>query len=193
METLKNDRQETQSFLQELIAKHGDGSVVERNEIFKFIEGKNLESFLEDIVSLGFVIHGSPNFFEEVKPHKAKDDKGTPENEHFAIYATDLPAIAIYMSIVSGDKISKQQKSIHWGAGVRLVDNKRVPYFSADQDLSSVMDSGYLYLFKREDFSPVSDHELEEQFVSHEPLKPILVIRTEPSDFNYPIDPKIIA
>ncbi len=191
MEILKNEKKETQSFLQELIAKHSDGSVVERNEISNFIEGKNLESLLKNIIYLGFVVHGSPKLFEVAKPQKAQDDRGVPENEHFAIYATDEPAIAIYMSIVSGEKIHEQKKTIHWGAGVKFIDGKRVPYFSADQDLSSVMDNGYLYLFRKEDFVPVSENTEEEQFVSHESLKPALIIKTEPSDFTYPINPKI--
>lgn len=189
MENLKNEKQEIQSFLEDLIIKHSDGSIVERDEISKSIEGFDLENFLEKIVSLGFVVHGSSKFFETAKPHHAKDSNSVPENEHFAIYATDLPAIAIYMSIVSNDKIHEQRKSIHWGAGVKYINNKRIPYFSADQDLGSVMDDGYLYLFKKENFSPVTSSQMEEQFISHESLKPILIIKTHPSDFKYSIQP----
>ncbi|MBP6854696.1 MAG: hypothetical protein KBD26_00515 [Candidatus Pacebacteria bacterium] len=190
MENFKNEKMEIQSFLEDLTTKHSDGSVVERDEISKSIEEFDLENFLEKIVSLGFVIHGSSKFFETAKPHPAKDDNSVPENEHYAIYATDLPAIAIYMSIVSNDKIHEQKKSIHWGAGViRHANGNRIPVFSADQDLSDVMDDGYLYLFKKENFSPVTPNQMEEQFVSHESLKPVLIIKTKPSDFKYSVQP----
>lgn len=177
---------------EELIARHSNDPFVSREELDDLLgERGNVEAFLGTLTyKQGFLLHGSQSRVRSLEPRKAHDTEGAPENELQAVYATDIPATAIYKALVSDKKITEQERSIEWGGGIHAVPKAglRIPVFNADQPLDEVMDDGYVYVCNAETFVPLnSDPAYNYHFASDKVVQPVLVIPVKPSDFKHKI------
>lgn len=162
--------------------------LLDRMELEKTLEGKGVEEFLHNLVQDGYLLHGSSYLNKVLEPRQAADTQGVPENEQKAVYATNIPAIALYISLVSPDAIQEQRMSFVYGCGTKHQDGVCVPYFSADKGVESIMRPGYVYVLPPDSFVPTSGHPLEEQFVSYTSVVPVMIVPTERGDFDHTIE-----
>ena len=161
---------------------------------------KNPENFVEKIKEEGreyllelektnnFVFHGSGVELNEIVPkqafnHSVVGEKPIEDGEP-AVFASPFADIAIFMAIINKQNIPKKLRS---GFGGHLKDGEvKVKFRTTKETIDQLNDArGYVYVFNKNDFTPRSDMEC----MSHEPVKPVYVIKVTEKDL--PIDIEI--
>lgn len=161
------------AFLNKYFSTNTDKTIeINRDKISNLIEkGENVENILLKIVEKGYLLHGSDNGnVIEFLPTEPNDLGMNKDNLKKAIYATDIPSIAIFHAIT-------REGTTGW-----IKDGEKLQ-FEADEKGIENLSNGYVYIFKKSDFI----HQKGIQFISEEkriPTHKILVYR---NDFTHEI------
>lgn len=138
-----------------------------------------------------YVFHGSPNGEIEIfEPRQAHDyDLSTREARPDgppAVFAAPEADIAIFRALVNGARrVDKQHshasrmsvttedghKSLHFAANRNSLDGARLPGTT-----------GYVYVFRRSDFTQRTKEGKQAEWTSLEPVTPVTVIVVKPHD-----------
>ena len=137
-----------------------------------------------------YVFHGSTESIEELEPRQAKiwdkDKKEMIEHGEPSVVATPFAEVAIFRAIIS-NKI-KADDGKHYSA---FGSDGKKPYFETTPSvLKNAKDViGYVYVFKKEDFSKLSSMEWR----SSKNLKPIRTFEVHFQDLpeNIKLDPNL--
>ena len=161
-----------------------------------FLEGGagiDLEQLLSEVVALGHVLHGSPEDLISVDPRRPKTSE-MKSAALKAIYATDSPPIAIFCSITSEKRVREMNAEFltTWSRHSNRVGTLSSYQFRGTQAVLDTLGTGFLYVFRRADFTPNGNGE----YVRTQQSTPLLKIPTTVSDFCYEIgliDPAILT
>lgn len=176
--------------------KKGKGHVkIKREEIEKLISfGETTESLFDKIGKRGYLFHGSKSGnIEKLEPRKpigSGKRLENLENLQEAIYATDIPAIAIFHAVrgcVKGEWSVKAKKE-GYRAGWEVIkgnNNDKISIkFKANQNVVDDIEDGYVYIFKKQEF----EHCCGAQFVKNEKCSPSHIIPVKKEDFQHEIE-----
>lgn len=170
--------------------KQGTTVVINRNEIEDLlIHGFSVENILEQAISRGYTIHGSPYDIETIEPRTPTPTEDSPEEEkQTAIYSTNFPPIALFCAIKSGERANKKtgKESFHTRWGITGEENdERISScnFAASQEIVDTLDDGWIYFLRIEDTEcSGGDFIIREKYVP--PVKALV----RPKDFKYKIE-----
>ncbi len=122
-----------------------------------------------------YLYHGSPNKLigEKINPSQGKDSNERPENNKFAVYATDRRDFAIVMAItnckdVLGGSIDGFTKD--------TIDSKIYGNFPKQKYI-------YLHILSKNTFNPSKS--IQHQFVSKVAVKPVKTEKILVNDYRY--------
>lgn len=166
--------------------KHGSKKQIEikREEIDEVMvnSGETLEGLLIEIGKRGYLFHGTnEGDLKIIEPRVASDLNKTPENIQKEIYATNIPAIAMFHAILNCSKKSKKF-DYRWGFSGNL-ENYEIK-FLADQETLQKMSDGYLYFFESNKFRKGEGV----QFISEKSQIPVCKILIRKEDFKHKIE-----
>lgn len=185
----KNSSINYEPIVSKLLESKNVKNFISRKEIDEFIgRDGNLENLLISFSEKSYLFHGSNSLIDNsLEPREASDISNNPKNKQNAVYATNIPSIAMYMGLISINKIKENGIPFKYGIDVEIENGAIKPIFLSDKPVEKMMDTGYVYILKKEDFDLASDKQKEWQFVSTKEVKPELVFEILPSDFNHEI------
>lgn len=132
------------------------------------------EKLLQSYVNKGFLLHGSPYYIEdEIKPNKPFSTN--LEDSFKGVYATTLPAIAIFRAITPPKERVFRINEVYetrfsW-------DGKS---FEASEDAVRALSNGFVYVLPRKSFSRIGGH----LYLSTQPVKYSHRISVSPKDLK---------
>ncbi len=145
--------------------------------IANFGESGNIIGTMDELETLEatgeYVFHGSPYEIKELEPRQATN-AGLPDGEP-AVWASDLPVVAIFMALVGG----------RYSSGVSIT-NGEVELTAVRSGLTALRGdklTGYVHVLPKEQFTKVKQHD----YVSTKPQHPVEVIKVKAKDLRLPV------
>lgn len=176
----------------ELLTNHSDNKLVSREELDGVLGPRgNLEMLLMDFVRKGYLLHGSSNSADILKPQQAREKSQDPRNNKFAIYATKVPALALYVSLWAKEKIVEDKRVVKTSFRLNrhLATDLQWATFKADKKPEEFLNNGFVYILRNKNFMPTPGEEFKNwQYVSNVSEEPVLIIPSRFSDFKHEIE-----
>lgn len=158
--------------------------MIERKSINKV--GESVGEYLEAFKSyFNVVFHGSPHLLDVLEPRRANGNPKIPSENLHAVYATDLPPIAIFCAIKSRERALAYENSIYHYNWCDMIDKENsvyTIYFGASSNIINTLGDGYVYILDNDKFTYT-----DSGFVSPESCVPLASVKVGKSDLNYPI------
>ncbi len=154
---------------------------IEREELEKIIEaGEGVENLLNRIKEKGYLLSGSPKNIDKLKAKQPGNIKSRKDDLRKAIYATNIPSIAIFHAI-----LRPRKKERVYYAGWKVVknpDGEIAVKFDASQSAIDGMADGYVYTIRKNDFTQCDGN--SSQFFKEGDYTPIHKIPVSKNDFK---------
>lgn len=161
---------------------------IKREELEKIIEGgESVENLLNRIREKGYIFHGSPKDTKEMEARQASDINESSGNILKAVYATNIPEIAIFHAILNLIRKKGEHKTYYakWESA-KDQKGKISVKFSANQSTLNDMVNGYVYVLKEKDFTQKEGN--SSQFTKEENCIPTYKIPVKKEDFARKIE-----
>lgn len=160
---------------------------IKRDELKNIIEtGETMENLLNQIKERGYFFHGSPNDIKKLEARRARDMyHGAKENTLKAVYATNIPEIALFHAIICP---KTERKGLHYAMWEINEDSRRktVIKFKASQFTFNGMGDGYVYILEKKDFAQGRKNRF--QFSREGDCVPSCKIPVRKEDFTHEIE-----
>lgn len=132
--------------------------IVEESEICRLQErGVMMEDLLYELSNRGLLFHGSNSLIIELEPRAAHDEHD-PQKSETGVYATSIPAIALYKATISEEQLFALHESITKGWSVAEDGSKAVNFYST-QPVDAARTTGYVHVLAPESFKEIDDGE----------------------------------
>ncbi len=157
---------------------------VERDEANLVVENWGIEELLENFVNRGFILHGQPPKADKLIPRKGH---GQATNEKLiAIYATNIPAIAIFHATTDIYKLAQNGLSLltGWSVECSKTGKPQKIIFRSSQKMIENMSDGYVYVCDEKYFEKIDPV----QFICLEEYIPRIRIPVVGMDFKHLIE-----
>ena len=141
----------------------------------------NLLNKLMRVIDLGYLLHGSQNYFTVVEPQQAHDDNKRETGCQYGIYATKDIRIAVLVALFHPTNPKD------WQSGYSGVEGGAIRVFG----YNVTFEPGYVYVLPHDTFEWVGTEEKNRELISRVPVKPIEIIEVTPvllSEFNLIIE-----
>ena len=127
---------------------------------------QDILDLLNRYLALGFCLHGSQKRIALLEPRQARCNGGRPANCQNAVYASrDDVRIPCVMAMLLPTDLQDSHCSYHVISSGKMTVTGR----------NTTLKPGYVHVLPSRTF-----HEVEEEFVSFEPVRPVGVIRVTP-------------
>lgn len=175
---------ETQNLVQQLTKSLLENGHITGSDMLRLREqGVSIEHLLSAFVGQGYLLHGSGSNIKELEPFKGDDDQDEKKRA-VGVYATDIPAIALFKATVSQQALSQEFSSVTAGWNIRNVNDvvTAVPY--STQPIDKALRQGYVHVLPKVNFVKIADAE----YISEVSVQPVLVLPVEHSDMTTEIE-----
>jgi len=149
-----------------------------------FYQIDNPQPFLEWLVLNNYSLHGSARKIEGKLIPKEAIDLIKESGNRKAVYMTINPLLAMFTALTGGAKVGERRSQCFLEINNNQLSYPRKPDFAVALP-EAIANEGYIYVFDRK---TQVDEEIAGELLSYKAILPLLVIRINKSQFNYPIN-----
>ncbi len=161
-----------------------DAGVVSESDLARYRErGGSIEMLLNDFVTEGYLLHGSGVKVSVLEPFAGDDDRDE-EKRATGVYATSLPAIALFKATVSQTELQSQFTSVTSGWGTAHENGQLIAKLYATESIDNACRNGFVYVLSRDSFTKIDEGE----YIASAPVTPVVCVPVESIDLSTPVN-----